>query len=101
MEGKSGQSASASLTPLPGSESGANVRQVIRERERTDGLWGKKTAKGKRNTRSPDLCHAPRAWDAESGRMRRNEGEERPNQYPRVKEDEASGEGSSVVVGQP
>jgi hypothetical protein len=44
-----------------GSESGAHVRQVIRERERTDRLWGNNAAKGKRDTRSPGSGHASRA----------------------------------------
>jgi hypothetical protein len=46
VEGMKGQSTHASRTPQPGSESGADVRQVIRERERTHGLWEQRAAYG-------------------------------------------------------
>ena len=73
VEGKSGQSAPASLIPLPGSESGAHVRQVIRERERTDGLWGK-SREGQAGYKKSGLM--PRS-EGIGGRIREDEAERR------------------------
>jgi hypothetical protein len=74
VEGKRGQSVPASLTPPPGSESGANVWQVIRERERTDRLWRNKSRVGQAGYKKSGLMPGS---EGIRGRIREDEAERR------------------------
>jgi hypothetical protein len=74
VEGERGQSAPASRTPPPGSESGADVQQVIRERERTHSLWKQRAAYGNggvQNDRA--FTGALKGKEANTGKWRRHE----------------------------